>query len=150
MLYLILKFVHVLSMAVWLGGLIMMLLINRLLTRAGETAALQAFGRQGARLSSLVFIPAMVVTLITGIGMVHAGDLSFGSAWIIWGMIGLVFSVILGAVLTGGAARKLGARVARGEIDAAGIAAAQRRIMMFALLNLLLLVSIVGAMVFKP
>lgn len=150
MLYLILKFVHVLSMAVWLGGLIMMLLINRLLTRAGETAALQAMGRLGARMSSLVFIPAMGVTLITGIGMVHAGDLSFGSAWIIWGMIGLVLSVILGAVLTGGAARKLGARVARGEIDAAGIAAAQRRIMTFALLNLLLLVSIVGAMVFKP
>ncbi len=150
MVYTILKFIHVLSMAVWVGGLIMMLVLNRLLTSAGETAAAQALGRQGGRLGPRVFMPAMIITLLTGIGMVHAGNISWGSTWIIWGIVGMVASIVIGGVLTGGTARKLGQAIARGEIDAAGIASTQRKLLLYAVLNLLLLISIIYAMVGKP
>ena len=150
MLYTILKFIHVLSMAVWVGGLIMMLVLNRALTSSGETAAAQALGRQGGRIGPRLFMPAMIITLLTGIGMVHAGDLSWGSTWIIWGIVGLVASIVIGGVLTSGTARKLGQAIARGEIDAAGIASAQRKLLWFALLNIVLLNSIIYAMVAKP
>ena len=101
-------------------------------------------------LSTRLFLPSVLLVLITGIGMVQVGQLSFSLAWIVWGIAGLATSMLIGAVFTGGAARKLGQAIAKGEIDAAGIAAAQRRIMMFAMLNMVLLLSIIWAMVAKP
>jgi putative copper export protein len=150
MVYTILKFVHIGGMAVWFGGLFMMFTINRVLVGKGEMQAAQTIGRLGALLSTRLFMPAVAVVLITGIGLVQVGELSFSLAWVIWGMVGLATSVLIGAVFTGGAARKLGQAISRGEIDAAGIAAAQRRIMMFAILNMVLLLSVMWAMVAKP
>ncbi|MGQ0562986.1 MAG: DUF2269 family protein, partial [Gemmatimonadota bacterium] len=97
-----------------------------------------------------LFIPAMLVSVITGIGMVQVGNLSFGSTWIIWGMVGVVVSFVLGAIFTGGASRRLAQRLARGEIDAVAAAAVQRRIFAVAVLNAALLLSIIWAMVAKP
>lgn len=150
MLYTILKFVHVVSMAVWIGGMIMMLLLNRRFIAAGEVAIAQAIGRQGAFLSTRVFLPAVLTTLITGIGMVQVGKLSFTLTWIVWGMVALIVSMIIGAVFTGGAARKLAARAAAGQVTASEMAAAQRRILVFAIINILLLLSTIWAMVAKP
>ncbi len=150
MLYTILKFVHVMGMSVWFGGLVAMLIINRTLAARGEHAAVQAIGRLGQHLGMRLFMPAMIVTLITGIGMVQVGELSFKLVWSIWGMIGVVVSVVVGGILTGGTARKMGQAAARGESDAAGIATAQRRILMFAAINLLVLLSVIYVMVAKP
>jgi protoporphyrinogen IX oxidase len=150
MTYSLLKFVHVASIAVWFGGLVMMFVLNRLLIAAGETAAAQALGRQAQRVGVRIFMPAVVLTLITGIGMVQVAQYGFGRVWIIWGIAGLIASMIIGGALTGGTARKLGARMASGDIDAAGIAAAQKRIVLYALLNITLLLSIIWAMVAKP
>lgn len=150
MLYTILKFVHVIAIAIWFGGIVTMLILNRLLVAKGESAAMQGLGRIGAILSKTLFMPAVGVTLLTGLGMVHVGDLDYGALWISWGMGGLVASFVIGGVFTGGAARKLGQAVARGEIDAAGIAAAQRRILIFAVTNVLILLSIIFVMVAKP
>jgi uncharacterized membrane protein len=150
MLYTTLKFIHVVSIAVWFGGLVTMLTLNRILQRSGDPAAMQALGRQGGAVSMRLFMPAVLITVLTGIGMVQAGDLSFSSTWVVWGIIGTVVSFILGGIFTGAAARKLGGQLARGEIDATGAAVVQRRILVAALLNMLLLLSIVWAMVAKP
>ena len=148
--YTVLKFIHVVSMAVWIGGMIVMLLLNRRFIRIGEMAVAQAIGRQGAFISTRVFLPAVLTTLITGIGMVQVGKLSFGLTWIAWGITALILSMIIGAVFTGGAARKIAERAARGEVTPDQMAAAQRRILMFAILNILLLLSTIYVMVAKP
>ncbi|MGQ0815643.1 MAG: DUF2269 family protein [Gemmatimonadota bacterium] len=148
--YTTLKFIHVASIAIWFGGLVTLLLLNRMLARGTEPAVAQVLGRQGGALSMRLFIPAMLVSVITGIGMVQVGNLSFGSTWIIWGMVGVVVSFVLGAIFTGGASRRLAQRLASGEIDAVAAAAVQRRIFAVALVNVALLLSIVWAMVAKP
>lgn len=150
MMYNLLKFIHVVSIAIWFGGMVSMMILNRLLVGAGDAAAAQAIGRQGRGLSFRLFIPAVVVTLITGVGMVQVNDIGFGTLWIVWGMVGLFVSLYIGAVLTGGTARKLAEQAARGEIDGAGIARVQRRIMMFGIINMLLLLTVIWAMVAKP
>ena len=148
--YNFLKFLHVVSVMVWVGGMIMLLILNRRLARLGQPEVMRALGQQSGAVSMLVFMPAVLVAVVTGIGMVQVGNLRFGSTWVMWGIIGAVVSFILGGVLTGGTARKLARQQASGEIDAAGAAAVQRRILMFAFLNLALLLSIVWAMVVKP
>src|SRR5688572_7380840 len=148
--YNILKFVHIVSIIVWIGGLTMLFALNRRVARLGKPELARALGEQGGPLSMILFMPALVLTVITGIGMVQVGRLGFSQTWILWGIIGTVVSFVVGGVLTGGTARKLGQQLARGEIDAAGAAAVQRRLTIFVILNLLVLLSIVWAMVTKP
>jgi uncharacterized membrane protein len=145
-----LKFIHVVSVIVWVGGLVMLMLLNRRLAKTSPPEVVRALGQQGGALSMVVFMPAVLLTVITGIGLVQVGRLGFGQTWIQWGIIGAVVSFIVGGVLTGGTARKLAQQIARGEVDAAQAAAVQRRIMMYVLVNLVVLLSIVWAMTFKP
>ena len=88
--------------------------------------------------------------VITGIGMVQVHDLGFGTTWIVWGIIGLIASTVIGGALTGATARKLAARVAAGTADRALIVATQRRMLWFAIVNMLVLLSVIWAMVAKP
>jgi uncharacterized membrane protein len=150
MTYLILKFVHVVSVIVWVGGMIMLMLLNRAVIKSGDDTVARALGQQGGKLSMTVFGPAFLVALITGIGMVQTGDLSWGAFWINWGMAGAFLSMILGGMLTGRTAKRLGQEVAAGKATPEHIAATQKKIMLYATLNLLLLLSIVWMMVVKP
>jgi uncharacterized membrane protein len=148
--YNVLKFIHVTSIAVWFGGLVTLLLLNRIFIGAGDQTTAQALGRQGGKLSTRLFLPAVFITLITGIGMVQVRDLGFGTTWIVWGIIGLIASTVIGGALTGATARKLAARVAAGTADRALIVATQRRMLWFAIVNMLVLLSVIWAMVAKP
>ena len=150
MLYSTLKFIHVASMAFWIGGVFTMLVLNRILNASGDRTTLQGLGRLGGAISMRVFMPAMLVTVITGIGLVQVGKLSFGATWVAWGIVGVVVSFVLGGVLTGGTARKLGQQIASGQITPDQVAAVQRRILTYSVLNLVLLLSIIWAMVAKP
>ena len=150
MVYTVLKFIHVVSIAIWLGGLITMLTLNRVLQRAGDPAAMQALGRQGGVISMRLFMPAVLMTVITGIGMVQSGHLTFRSTWVMWGIAGTVVSFVLGGIFTGAASRKLGRQLASGAISAADAARVQQRILLAVILNLLVLLSVVWAMVAKP
>lgn len=150
MVYTVLKFIHVVSIAIWLGGLITMLTLNRILQRAGDPAAMQALGRQGGVISMRLFMPAVLMTVITGIGMVQAGQLTFRSTWVMWGIAGTIVSFVLGGIFTGAASRKLGRQLASGAISAADAARVQQRILLAVILNLLVLLSVVWAMVAKP
>jgi uncharacterized membrane protein len=145
-----LKFIHVASIAIWFGGLVTLLIMNRLFVAAGDHSTVQAIGRAGGKLGPRLFLPAVALTLITGIGMVQVNDLGFGTTWILWGIIGLVASMVIGGALTGATARKLAAKVAAGTVDPATIAATQRRLLMFAIFNMLVLLSVIWAMVAKP
>jgi uncharacterized membrane protein len=143
-----LKFLHVASAIIWVGGMLIMVLLNRRLARTADQAFMRTFNQQSGALM-VVFLPNALIAVITGIGMVQVGQIGFFHIWIMWGIVGTIASFVIGGALTGGAARKLAKKMAAGEVDAAHIAAVQRRISTFALLNVLLLFSIVWIMVFK-
>jgi uncharacterized membrane protein len=149
-LYNFLKFLHVVSVIVWVGGMIMLIVLNRRLARLGDANIMRALGQQSGALSMVLFLPSVLLVVVTGIGMVQVADIGFGRTWVLWGLIGTVASFIIGGALTGGTARKLAQQLQRGEIDQAGAARVQKRIMMYALVNMVLLISIVWAMVTKP
>ena len=150
MAYLILKFIHVCSVIIWLGGMVMLMLLNIGVAKTGDQAVVRALGQQGGQLSMKVFGPAFLVVIITGIGMVQTGNISWGAFWINWGMAGGVLSMILGGALTGRTAKRLAQDVAAGRATPEHVAATQKKIMIYATLNMILLFSIVWAMVVKP
>jgi uncharacterized membrane protein len=148
--YLFLKFLHVVSIIAWVGGVIMLVFLNRRFMSLGNSEVLRALGEQGKSLAMALFMPAMLIAIVTGIGMVQVGHLSFGAVWISWGFMGAIVSFILGGVLTAGTAKKLATKIQQGTATPADIAATQRRILLLATLNLLILLSVVWAMVVKP
>lgn len=148
--YILLKFIHIASIAIWFGGALTTLLIMRILAGTADSAGQQAVSRPVRILSMRLFMPAAIVTLITGIGLVQVGKLDFGSFWVTYGMTGLVVSALLGGVFTGAASHRLAQKVAAATIDAAGIKAAQKKIFLAATINVILLLSIIFVMVAKP
>lgn len=146
-LFLALKFVHIVAVIVWLGGLVALAVINALAARGGDAQSAGAVGRLGAEFGQRVVGPAGGVTLLAGVATAARIGYPFTSAWIVWGAAAIVGSLLLGAFPIRRAAEALSAIP---PADGARIAAARSRLSMLGVANLGLLFSAVFAMVFKP
>jgi uncharacterized membrane protein len=98
----------------------------------------------------IVIAPAGVLTLISGILLVNEYDMSFATFWVAWGLIGLFASVILGATLIRATQADLRRMTEHPTGDDALRLSRQRRAAILYAVNVLILLSIVWAMVFKP
>lgn len=140
-------FLHVFAVIVWVGGIITLFVINTRLARARDRAGLAVLAQQSSFFGSAVFMPAGILTLVSGILMVLGSAYDFEDLWITWGFVGILVSVILGAVLTRRTVEELRGL---GPQDAARAPALQQRLATLTALNLLILLSVVWAMIFKP
>jgi uncharacterized membrane protein len=149
MIYLSLKFVHILAVIVWLGGLICVGILNLRLARTAEHSLRAALASQNEFLGARVIAPAAGLTLLAGLAIVVVGHLGL-PLWVIWELAALVLSMLLGATLLRRATVELRERLATDETAEPEIASIQRRLAMLQGVNLIVLLSAVWAMVFKP
>jgi uncharacterized membrane protein len=148
-LYNALEFLHVCAVIVWVGGVITLVVVNARLAREREAAALQALSSQGEFLGKALIGPAALVTLLAGGTLVW--EMGIGMpAWVVWGLLGFFGSMAIGAGLMQRSGRKLAELAASGQPDPARMASLRRRMSTLGMLNILVLVSTVWAMVFKP
>lgn len=148
--YLLLKFLHVLAVAVWIGGLLALVVLNARIGRAGDAAMLAALGEQSGFFGRSVLGPAMVVTLLAGLATSGVAGFPFSTLWIAWGLVGFVISIAVGVIAVERAASEL-STLARGAAPGdPRLDGPRRRLIALNAVNLLVLVSIVWAMVFKP
>jgi putative copper export protein len=143
-------FLHQLTAIVWLGGL---LALNVAQVRLGARGP--ADSGPLLRLSDLygraVIAPMAVVNLITGIVLVfQMDDVGWSDLWVWWGIAGLTFSLVLGATLIRVTNAELRRLTVDGAVDDPRWSDRQRRIAVLYTVNLLVLLSTVWAMVFKP
>lgn len=146
--YNVFKFVHVLAATVWVGGVMTLAVLNARLAREKDDAALRLLAGHGGFVGRAVMGPAAGLTLITGLAL--AGLMGWGfPLWFGWGLAGVFGSVLLGASVMRRGAGEL-QRLATAGPDHPRVAALRRRLALAGALNLLLLLSTVWAMVFKP
>lgn len=95
-LYLLLKFVHIVAAATWIGSLVAVGIQN---ARRGDEhrLAVQASARQSRLVMTFVRHPAAIVTVLAGIATMAIGGLAM-SLWIVWGLAAMVASGLLGAL----------------------------------------------------
>jgi uncharacterized membrane protein len=148
--YLLLKFVHVAAVIAWVGGVFALIVLNARAANSGDAAARAALGRQSESFGRTVLGPAMGITLLAGIATAGSIGYPFSALWIVWGVVGLVLSILIGVVAVRRAAEELGALARSAGPDDPRVAAVGRRLASLNWLNLLVLVSVVWAMVFKP
>lgn len=86
---------HIVAAAAWLGGNLMMLLLPGLMAQGGPPAML-TLGRSALVLSRVFFIPAALVTLLTGVWLVLGIDaIGFGTLFV---TVGFTAVIVIGAL----------------------------------------------------
>jgi uncharacterized membrane protein len=148
--YALFKFVHVVAVIIWIGGVCALSVINARLTREQDRAVLMALLRQSGFYGAAIIAPAAVMTLIAGMATAGSAGLRFDSLWLTWGLLAILGSLLLGALPIRMTTAQLGKLTPIAESDDPRLIAARQRLTLLNAINVLLLLSTVWAMVFKP
>lgn len=140
--------VHVLAMALWLGGSIMNGVINMNVMKQGSTEGSATLARAEAKLGMTFYMPMSILTLLSGIGLVVNGDFDWGAPWISVGFLTVIVAAILGPVKFQPLTDRMIAEYEAG--DAAAGAATGMEIGKWSSITTILLVVSVILMVWKP
>ena len=143
--YLVLKFFHVAAAIAWLGG-------------AGATvfaaAIVPTFEMRKniievvGFLSNRLFVPSLVLVLVTGLLMWWVGALTF-DAWVAWGLAGALLTGGIGATILGPTAERI-SKLLEANASEAEMAPQMMRLLRAAQADMVGLTTIVFAMVVKP
>jgi hypothetical protein len=144
-------FLHILGVITWLGGWVALWILQVRFRKERDANVQLALLRQSTFYGRAVVSAAAAVTFIAGLVLANREDVSLGTAWVLWGVVGLIASMGLGGTLLRTTSERLEGLLTNGTTaNDPGLLAAQRRLDLLNLVNLLILLSVVFAMVFKP
>ena len=147
-LYEVLLFVHIVAMAVWVGGSIMLGFLSSKLERSGDADYRARFARDANIVGPIIGVSAVLV-LGTGIGMVlDSPAVELSQTWVWLGLAMFGVTAVVGAAYFGPATERIVKALEAGQKEEG-----DRRVKQFNLvsrLDTLFLIAIVGVMVFKP
>jgi uncharacterized membrane protein len=142
--------VHVLFVVLWVGGGLFLTLFGILAERSRDSAQIGQIVKMAAFAGQRVFAPAALVVLAMGISMVLNAHLGFGHFFIIFGLVGLASTFIIGIGVLGPRAEKLHVLLAEKGLDAPETQAAISTILLIARVDIAVLALVVVDMVTKP
>lgn len=143
----LLLFLHILGAATWFGTNLAQVALSASFRRE-PSAATASYLRGTVALGTRLYTPAAVLVLLTGIGMVLAGDTyGFDSVFVNVGFLMVVVGTVLGMAVFAPLGRR--AAALRDGGDDAGAAAVERRIAGFGALDTVLLALTIATMVWR-
>ena len=148
-LYGVLKFLHVLSVVLWIGGVTALWLTTLRVARAGDYPTVARLLPVGMRYGQSVVGPASGLVLVTGIWMAIIGHL-FKTTWVGIGITGITLHFILGATLVRRNWMQIGSLVDDPNRDVSQLASAIKRATTTSWIYLLIMTVVIAAMVLKP
>lgn len=137
---------HILGVATWFGA-------NMVLAFAGPRAAHATadtrrwWAETQGSMARVLYNVAGVLVLITGVGLVLDGDISFGSTFVTVGFLAVIIGAVLGMAVFGPGTRKLAEAIEAG--DEATEKSLNGRLAVFGAIDSLVLVFAIAAMVGK-
>jgi uncharacterized membrane protein len=148
--YGVLKFLHVLSVVVWVGGVTALSVVTWQLRRERNREVLAAQLKQASAFGQRIASPASFIVLLTGpmlVGMAHIG---FGTFWVLWGFAGLTAHFWIGATALRRRTSALLQLASADSADDAALLVAARKLWSAQLIYLAIMAAVVAAMVLKP
>jgi uncharacterized membrane protein len=149
-LYETLVFVHIVMVAVWVGGGVVTQHFASLILREGDPVRIGGFGRDIAWIATRITLPAAVVLLGSGLWAAQEGNWDFGAAWISISFTVWIVAVVAGLVLVRPEYGRIQSLLPTIGTDGEAVAQRLRRILLFSRIELVLLLIAVWAMVVKP
>jgi uncharacterized membrane protein len=145
----LLKFVHVVAAAVWVGGAVM-LRVQGSRALAADRARAAQLATEGEQLGMRVLMPASILLLVAGLLTAFEGGYGLEPLWVKLGLAIYVVSAVVGARFLGPLNKQAGELNAERGPDDPELAARLRRISTIGWIDLGLLVAAVFVMVVKP
>jgi uncharacterized membrane protein len=144
--YEFLLFVHIAAAAVWLGGAFTFQMYGTVVRRGGDTEEMATFAGRAGVLGERMFVPASLVVVLAGIGMMIEGSWDWGQLWVVFALVTFAASFVTGLFVISPMAKRLpvvGPATAEGQ-------ALIRRIFTVLRIDLAYMYAIVFAMTVKP
>jgi uncharacterized membrane protein len=145
-----LKFLHVLSVIIWIGGITALAVVTWRVARERNRAALEELLGQATVYGQRIVGPASGVVLLSGLAMVGMAHIGFGTFWVVWGYAGILVHGVTGGVFLRKHITELTQIASAPAGDDAALIGAARRLWTTQLIYLLLLATVVAAMILKP
>jgi putative copper export protein len=145
-----LKFLHVVSVIVWVGGVAALSVVAWRMRNERDRQALTALVRQASTYGERVAGPASFIVLLTGPMMVGMAHIGFGTFWVLWGFAGLTAHFWIGATALRRRTSALLRLASGGSGDDTAILVAARSLWSAQLIYLAIMAAVVAAMVLKP
>ena len=149
-LYELLLAIHILAVVVWVGGAAALQVLAIRTVRTDDGGRIAYFAGEAEWVGMRVFVPSSVVVLLAGIALVLEGNWGFDQLWILLGLAGIAFSIVVGAAFLGPESGRIkGLMEARGPEDTE-VKERIARIFTISRIELVILLLIVLDMVIKP
>ena len=148
--YNVLKFIHVLSVIAWIGGVTCLAVLIWRVRRERNRAILAVLLRHSTVYGQMVAGPASGLVLLSGIAMVGMADIGFYTFWVLWGFAGIVLHFVFGAVFIRKRTMELAQLASAEGTSDQSLAEAGGRLWIVQLIYLAIMALVVGAMVLKP
>ncbi len=142
-----LKVIHVLAAVLWVGGAATIQILVTRMQRAKEMARISELGRD---LEMKFYAPLSVIVLLAGIGMVIVSGWNFTDLWIVFGLVGIIASALVGTIYLGPESGRIGALTEQKGPDDPEVQARMSRLFTISRIELAVLLLIVVNMVVKP
>jgi hypothetical protein len=148
--YEILLFLHLTAAIVWIGSNVLLQILATMTERAGDDVTFAKLFSYTAVLGPRLFVPAGLLTVIFGIGMVADGPWSFDMLWLVLALVGFAAAFGVGVAVFKPEAERIAAMIERDGGMTAESTSAARRFVALTRLDLVVLVVIVFDMAIKP
>lgn len=146
--YSIVKFLHVVTAILWVGGGFVLFLLGMLAERAGSIEdKLQAM-RASGQLGGKFFAPLSMLTLVFGLIMCGFW-VGFSELWIVIGLVGYATTFSIGMFVFKPTGERIGAMIAEQGVTPAALGIGQR-MMKWARLDYAVMLAVIADMVLKP
>jgi uncharacterized membrane protein len=144
--YEFLLFVHITAAVIWLGGAFRFQMYGFVVRRGGDPKEMARFaGREGS-LSERMFVPASLMVILAGIGLMIDGNWDWDQLWVIFALVTFAASFLTGLLVLSPMAKRI---PTVGPTTPAGQALIERLFMILRV-DLAFMYAIVFAMVVKP
>jgi uncharacterized membrane protein len=141
-----LTFVHIAAAVIWLGGAFTFQMYGFVVGRGGDPAEMARFAGRAGVLAERMFVPASLVVVLAGIGLMIDGNWDWGQVWVIFALITFAASFLTGLLVLGPMAKRIpvvGPTTPEGQALIARLFSILR-------VDLAFMYAIVFAMVVKP
>ncbi|MGH2816856.1 MAG: DUF2269 family protein [Actinomycetota bacterium] len=100
-LYELLLAIHILAAVIWVGGATSIQVLAIRATGSGDSVRMATFAGEAEWVGMRIFMPSSLVVLLAGIALVLEGSWGFDQLWILLGLAGIAFSIVVGAAFLG-------------------------------------------------
>jgi uncharacterized membrane protein len=147
----LLLFIHLVAAMIWVGGMILLDVLNRRAAGAGDPQRVVGMASASEFVAKAIFNPAGIITLLAGFGLVLESDVwTFTMGWIVFAIAVVVASAILGMAFYGKQLRAVHRIAADRGAEDPEIGRRLARVRTVANTETLFLLAVVWMMVFKP